>query len=155
MKRISALILTVLMIFSIAPINAFAAEDIVTDSYIEYFEDGSYIVTEITESSISTFDTKTITKSKSSYYYDNKDNAQWRVTITGTFNYTGSSATCTKATTAYTIYDNAWKVTSAVPSKSGNKATGTFTVKKYVLGVPLKTVNRTVTITCSNTGVCS
>lgn len=154
MKKISALILTMLMVFTIAPFNAFAAEDIVTDSCIEYFEDGSYMVTEITESSISTFSTST-TKSKNSYYYDSNDNLQWRVTITGTFSYTGSSATCTKATTSYTIYDNAWKVTSAVPSKSGNKATGDFTVKRYFAGIPVKTVNRIVTITCSNTGVCS
>lgn len=155
MKKISALILTVLMLFTIAPFNAFAGEEIVTDRSIEYFDDGSYIVTEITENSISAFASGTTTKSKNSYYYDDNNNAQWRVTITGTFNYTGSSATCTKATTSYTIYNDAWKVTSAVPSKSGNRATGTFTVKKYVLGIPVKTVNKTLTITCSNTGVCS
>lgn len=155
MKKISALILTMLMLLTIAPLNAFAAEDVITDSYVEYFDDGSYMVTEITESAISTFASGTVTKTKSSRYYDDNDNLQWTVSITGTFNYTGSSATCTKATTSYTINNNAWKVTSAVPSKSGNKAIGTFTVKKYVLGVPLKTINRTVTITCSNNGACS
>lgn len=155
MKKISAFILTILMLLTIVPLNAFAAEDIITDRSIEYFDDGSYMVTEITENAISTFASGTVTKTKHSHYYDNNDNLQWTVSITGTFNYTGSSATCTKATASYTIHDNAWKVTSAVASKSGNKAIGTFTVKKYVLGVPVKTINRTVTITCSNNGVCS
>lgn len=137
------------------PATAFANEKIVTDSYVEYFEDGSYIVTELTESTITTFAAKTVSSSKSSHFYESDNSKAWTVTLNATFSYTGSSATCTKATTSSTIYNSAWKVTSAVASKSGNKATGTFTVKKYVLGIPVKTVNKTLTITCSNTGVCS
>lgn len=143
------------MIVVMCPATAFANEKIVTDSYVEYFEDGSYIVTELTESTITTFAAKTVSSSKSSHFYESDNSKAWTVTLNATFSYTGSSATCTKATTSSTIYNSAWKVTSAVASKSGNKATGTFTVKKYVLGIPVKTVNKTLTITCSNTGVCS
>lgn len=155
MKKIISLLSVILMIAVLCPNTAFANDEIVTETNVEYFDDGSYIVTELTESTITTFATKTVSKSKSSHYYESDNSKAWTVVLSATFNYTGSSATCTSAKTSYTIYNDAWKVTSAVPSKSGNKATGTFTVKKYVLGVPIKTVNRTLTITCSNTGVCS
>lgn len=154
MKKIISLLSVILMIAVLCPNTAFADEKIVTDRYIEYLDDGCYIVTELTESTITTFAAKTVSKSKSAHYYDGNDK-EWTVTLNATFSYTGSSATCTSAKTSYTIYNDKWKVTSAVPSKSGNKATGAFTVKKYTLGIPVKTVNKTLTITCSNTGVCS
>lgn len=143
------------MIVVMCPTTAFANDGIVTDSYVEYFDDGSYIVTEITESAITTFAAKTINRSKSSHYYNSNNTKAWTVTVNGTFNYTGSSATCTRSTASYSIYNNDWKVTSSAASKSGNKAIGAFTVKRYNLGFLTKTVNRTVTLTCSNTGVCS
>lgn len=155
MKKIISLLSVMLMIVTLCPTTAFANDEIVTESSVEYFDDGSYIVTRITESTITTFAAKTVTKNKSADYYESDNSKAWTVTLSATFSYTGSSATCTKATTSYVIYNDAWKVTSAVASKSGNKATGTFTVKKYVLGIPVKTVNKTLTITCSNTGVCS
>lgn len=140
---------------ALCPTMAYANDEIVTDRYIEYFEDGSYIVTELRESTITTFATKTVNQSKASHSYDSNNKKEWTVILNATFSYTGSSATCTKATVSYNIYNDAWKVTSSVASKSGNKATGTFTIKKYVLNVPIKSINRTLTITCSNTGVCS
>lgn len=143
------------MIAALCPNTAYAAENAVTENSIEYFDDGSYIVTEITKSTITTFAAKTTSSYKTSHFYNSKNVKEWTVRLDAAFSYTGSSATCTSAKTSYTIYNDAWKVTSAVPSKSGNKATGTFTVKKYLLGVSIKTVNRTLTITCSNTGVCS
>ncbi|MDE5974852.1 MAG: hypothetical protein K2G73_09335 [Eubacterium sp.] len=155
MKKIISLLSVILMIAVLCPNTALANDEIVTDSYIEYFDDGSYIVTRITESTITTFAAKTVSKSKSADYYESDNTKAWTVTLNATFSYTGSSATCTNATTSSKIYNDKWKVTSAVPSKSGNKATGTFTVKKYALGLPIKTVNKTLTITCSNTGVCS
>lgn len=154
MKKISALLSVVLMLLSFCPSTAFA-EEIVTDRYVEYFDDGSYIVTEIETSNISVLSSSTVTNIKTSSYYDSDNVKNWTVKLTGTFSYTGSSASCTKSTVNYTIYNDYWKVTSAAASKSGNKATGNFTVKKYILGIPTKTVNRTLTITCSNSGVCS
>ncbi|MDE5963782.1 MAG: hypothetical protein K2G65_00065 [Eubacterium sp.] len=155
MKKIISLLSVILMIAVLCPNTALANDEIVTDSYIEYFDDGSYIVTRITESTITTFAAKTVSKSKSADYYESDNTKAWTVTLNATFSYTGSSATCTSAKTSYTIYNDKWKVTSAAPSKSGNKATGAFTVKKYTLGLPIKTVNKTLTIPCSNTGVCS
>ncbi len=154
MKRMTTVLLAMLMLIVMCPTNAFAGET-ATDKYVEYFEDGSYIVTELETSGISTFATSTTTKTKYSSYYNSDGDLEWRVYLTGTFTYTGSSATCTKATKSYKIYDDHWKVTSSSASKSGNKATGNFTVKRYLAGIPIRTVNKSLTITCSKTGVCS
>lgn len=155
MKKIISLFSVITMLLVMCPTTAFADEFTATDRCVEYFEDGSYIVTEITTSSITTMATKTTTQSKSSHYYNSSNNKEWTITLTGTFNYTGSSATCTKAVTSYKIYNDDWKVTSAVPSKSGNEAIGKFTVKKYALGIPVKTVNWTINLHCNNYGVCA
>lgn len=113
------------------------------------------MIIKITENTMSTFATKTVSKSKSADYYESNNSRSWTITVSATFNYTGNSSTCTKATTSHRIYDDAWKVTSELPSRKENIASGAFAVKKYVIGIPVKTVNKTLTITCSNTGVCS
>lgn len=154
MKKIISVLLAILIVIFMCPTNAFAAET-ATNQYVEYFDDGSYIITEFETSGISTFATSTTSKTKYSSYYNSNGDIEWRVSLTATFTYTGSSSICTKATKSYNIYNDNWKVTSSSASKSGNKATGNFTVKKYVLGIPVKTVNKTLTITCSKTGVCS
>lgn len=121
------------------------------NGYIEYFEDGSYDIVEVVT------DHQTLTKNiagpkaKSISHYES-EKLVWTVTITGTFNYDGKTATCTKASASSKIYNDSWKVTAANASRSGAKATGTFTVKKYLLGIPIKTVNKTVTLTCSKDG---
>lgn len=154
MKKIISVLLAILIVIFMCPTNAFAAEA-ATNQYVEYFDDGSYIITEFETSGTSTFATSTTSKTKYSSYYNSNGDIEWRVSLTGTFTYTGSSSICTKATKSYNIYNDNWKVTSSSASKSSNKATGNFTVKKYVLGIPVKTVNKTLTITCSKTGVCS
>lgn len=158
MKRFVTLFLVLIALFTF-PFTALANDEMDlsdnTERSIEYFEDGSYIVTEFETSIISAFSTSTVSKTKYSNYYNSNNIKEWAVKLTATFNYTGSSATCTNATTSYTIYNGNWKVTTATSSKSGRKATGNFTIKKYSLGIPVKTINRTLTISCSNTGVCS
>lgn len=156
MKRILTFFLAVFMLLSVPTISyANDSSDNKSDSYIEYYSDGSYSVTTIKTDSIAIMANSTISKTKYIEHYSSKNEKEWEVTVTGTFTYTGTSATCTNSTVSYTIYDKNWKVTSAVASKSGRTATGEFTLKRYFLGVPTKTVNQTLTLTCSNTGVCS
>lgn len=155
MKKIVAVFLSVLMLLAF-PVAAYADEtdDTVVSSTVEYFEDGSYLVTTIEEQPTLTR-ASTKSGSKSSKYYDSDDELQWVVTVKGTFSYTGSSATCTSASTTYSIYDTSWKVTSATATKSGRTATGKFTVKKYVTFIPMITRNATVILSCSNSGTLS
>ncbi|MBQ7597503.1 MAG: hypothetical protein IJU56_02875 [Clostridia bacterium] len=93
-----------------------------------------------------------MTESKHYSYYDNNSNLDWRASITATFSYNGTSASCTDVSKSTTIYDSAWKCTSSSCSKSGATATGNFTFKRYVLLVPVQTVNKTLTLTCDANG---
>lgn len=157
MKKIIS-VFSVVMLLCLFPLTTFASDEcqvIKTENgYIEYFEDGSYGVVEI-------LDIKTVTratgvnKSKTYVYYNSNDELEWSVTITGTFNYNGSTASCTNAVTSYKIYNDRWKVTASSASRSGATARGDFTLKRYLMGIPTKTVDKTVTLTCSKTGVFS
>ena len=154
MKKIIYACLIFFTMTMIFPITIYANDCNTTETTIEYFEDGSYLIIQ-SETSIMPFAASTKSHTKSANYYNPNGDLAWKIYLTGTFTYTGSSSTCTKATTSYKIYDDRWKVTSSGASKSGNKATGNFTVKKYAIGIPIRTVNKTLTITCSKTGVCS
>lgn len=158
MKKILAIILCSFMVLSVFTLNVFAESDNVEVlESIEYFEDGSYIVTTITEEANTSITRTTYGKtgSKTATIYNSDDEAMVVLKVTGTFSYTGSSSTCTASSVSYTIYNDNWKVTSATASKSGNKAIGEFTSKRYTLLIPVQTVNSTVTLTCSNSGTLS
>ncbi len=119
-----------------------------------YFSDGSYLIVTLTDITNSRA-TNTKSGSKTINYYDDNGNKLWSATLNATFTYTGSSATCTSSSINKTIYNDNWKFTSATASKSGNKATGNITAKKYFLGIAIKTVNDSITLTCSATGTLS
>lgn len=156
MKKIIAIFLVVFMLLSVPTISyANDTDDSKPDGCIEYYSDGSYSVTTIESNNVAVMANSSVSKYKTITHYSSKDEKEWEITVTGTFTYTGTSATCTNSTVSYKIYDSNWKVTSAQASKSGRTATGEFTLKRYFLGVPIKTDNEILTITCSNTGVCS
>lgn len=157
LKKVFIFLSVLIMLFSIT-ISAFAESGnriVYTENgYIEYFEDGSYDIVEIITDNQKTSRAVVGPKSKSISHYESNE-LVCTLTITGTFNYDGSSATCTNASVSYRIYNDNWKVTEAKASRSGATAKGEFTVKKYFLGVPIKTLNKTVTLTCSKNGVFS
>jgi len=76
----------------------------------------------------------------------------YTVSATGTFTYTGTSSTCTKATVNATAPANDWKITSKSASKSGNKATGKATMKQYYEGSVIQTTYPSVTLSCDKNG---
>lgn len=150
MKKILAFTLSALLFFMCFNTTVFASK---ANENIIYFDDGSYLVTVITESPARATKTKTGTKDLN--YYDSNDNLEWKVTLTGKFSYTGSSATCTSSSISYNIIDTSWKIPTATASKSGNKATGDIVAKHYLLGIPTKTVEQTITLSCSASGTLS
>lgn len=150
LKKPIIFLLTIIFCFSL-PMSVLADNSTTTDTEIQYYDDGSYLVIE-TEESIAPFSSGTKSKSKIGYYYNGDDELQWSVTLTATFSYTGSSARCTDTDTSYKIYDSAWKITETKVGKAGNKATGIFTAKKYWLGIITSTRTLTLTLTCDNNG---
>lgn len=95
---------------------------------------------------------KTVSKTKYARYYDTNDNLLWSVYLTAEFSYDGENSSCTKVSVSADIKDSDWKLISSDCEKSGNKATGNFTVRQYKLGVPLKTIEKTLTLTCDKDG---
>lgn len=128
-----------------------------THSGTEVLENGDYIITTISEydNALSARSANTKTGSKTAEYYNSNDELCWSFKITGTFSYNGSTSSCTKVTSSYKIYNTAWKNPSTSVSKSGNKATGTITIKQYYAGVVISTKTRTLSLSCNKNGTLS
>lgn len=166
MKRVMSTVFILLLIvlplsLSVSASGNGSEEQILGDHEVVYFEDGSYAIVTISEDPVlsdsqsSTKAAQTKSGSKSISFYSSNNVIQWTVTVSGTFSYDGSSATCTASSVSSVIYVNDWKVTSAVASKSGNKAIGDFTVKRYVLLIPVQTETVKLTLACSASGALS
>lgn len=69
MKKLPCVLLSCLLIFICLNITAFAS---VTDESVVYFDDGSYLITTVTESSTRATKTKSGTKDLSFYNSDNE-----------------------------------------------------------------------------------
>lgn len=113
-----------------------------------------HILTTIFEESSITRAASSKIGQKTATFYNSDNVAQWSATLKGTFTYNGSSATCTASSITHKIYSSNWKIASASATKSGNKATGKATAKRYLI-VPVQTVEKTITLTCSASGVLS
>lgn len=157
MKKILSVLIT-FVLFTLICSTAFA-ENSSCSTIIEHFPDGSYLVTTITEQQSSTYVASTRTTkngSKTLSYYNEDNEVVWSATVHGIFSYNGSSSTCTDASITYTINNSVWRITSTNAYASGNSAIGEVTAKKYSIAViPIQTIERTVTLTCSPTGVLS
>ena len=96
--------------------------------------------------------TRTVTKTKYVNYYDSNGTLLWTASLTATFTYNRQQATCTSATCHSVTYDRDWSVAFSHVEKEGNSATVRFTARQTKLGVPLKTIERTLTLTCDTKG---
>lgn len=154
MKKIICCFLSLIccISFSLSAIHATEAKNN-SDSYIEYLDNGDYLmITLIQESSlVSSRAPKTTSGSKKvSYMHDNT--VLWTVTVSGKFSYTGSTSTCTSASVSTTCPSSSWKIVNKSSSKSGNTAIAKATGKKYLSGVCIQTVDRIVKLSCSSSG---
>ena len=130
------------------PMNSFAMN--VQQSSTTYYGDGSYLVEtiEITQARASGMKTGTKTQT----YYDSTGEAEWKAVLTGTFTYTGSSATCTSSSVSVTIYDTSWNTVSKSASKSSNIASASVTMECKLLGITTNKVTVNPTLTCDANG---
>lgn len=158
MKKILFILISIVLILCFC-VTSFAVdtEKSSVQSYVEYLEDGSYLTITIEEdvSSFATYTTNTKSGRKTIEYISSDGEVLWSATLKGTFAYTGTTAMCTSSSITYSILDDSWKITSATASKTMNKAVGNVTAKHYFLGIPIKTVEETITLTCSASGVLS
>lgn len=128
-------------------------------STIEYFEDGSYIVTELEQNinngisplSTSKTGTKTIT------YYSSSNEALCALKLTATFSYSGSTVSCTSTNCTKYSYDSAWSVEDVTTSHSNTSttkasATANGTAVKRFLGIKIQSAALSTTIYCDKNG---
>ncbi|MBE5921631.1 MAG: hypothetical protein E7269_02620 [Lachnospiraceae bacterium] len=160
-KILSILIVLTITVTSIIPANANIAFTETTGTIVkettEYFSDGSYIVTTISDettgmpSTRASMYTKTGTKTHTAY--NSNDEELWSFTVRGYFLVNpGIQTSCTSASYTIDITEDAWSNKSASATKSSNKAIGTATFIKKLLGVTVSTREITVTLTCDANG---
>ena len=135
------------MAIVVIPVSGYASEEKIETLY---FEDGSYMTVEIEYNLTRT--TWSVTGNKKYTYYDDNGSSQWYAVLTGSFNYTGSSSSCTSSNVNVTIYDSSWYTISKSASKSGNKATGSATVGQKVSSVTITRVPVNLTLSCDANG---
>ena len=130
MKRFIAFFLAMLFTLSFST-TAFAYDTSLANSYqisnTEYFSDGSYIITTLTESQMRS--SKSGTKRQD--FYSSSDVLQWRVVLNGTFTYNGTTSSCTSSSYSVTIYNNDWFKYSGNAYKSNNKGNYSVTSEKW------------------------
>ena len=148
MKKTLISILCCLLVFcSIVPMYASASETSATvKTTTEYFEDGSYVVTEFEAAPSMARTARSYTKK--STYYTASDKAIFAVSLTGNFNYTYNvSCTATSQSVSVSIYDSSASYVTRTSSRSGATVYGTGKVS--YLG---KTLSLSLSITCDKYG---
>lgn len=151
MKKLFAVFAATMMLFSCLSISAYAVQpekELVSQSVFEY-ADGSYTVVTVYEMS-SNFRSSTKSGGKDAAHYSGGV-LQWTFTVYGTFEYNGSSATCTAASYGRNIYVSGWTLSNAGAYRTGASAKATGTMS-YTDG---RAIYPNVTLTCSGTGVLS
>lgn len=170
MKKLLSILIAFIMIF--IPFCIFAqAEDGAADKQTEFFEDGSYITIEI--SSVITNENsdvftkilefyrkllefftgiKSVSKIKYASYYDKNGNLLWTVFLEAEFSYNRKTSYCKSARTYSEIYDNDWEISFCEHKTDGNRAEAVFTIQQTKLGVKLRNINKTLSLTCDKNG---
>lgn len=92
------------------------------------------------------------TKTKYCNYFSSDGELLWYVRLEGKFTYNHRKAVCVSSDIKCEILDSDWKLISAEHSEEGNTAKGSFSIRQYKLGVPLKLVEKNLTLTCSKNG---
>ena len=123
---------------------------------VEYFDDGSYLVTTIKTTPTPRAEVYTKSAAKEVTLYDSDDVIQWNYFLIGTYTIeTGVSSVCTNSTYQYNIYVNKWSLTDHSNWYSGNMAYGTAVFKKKVLFITTSTQNIEGAVKCDEYGVVS
>ena len=141
MKKTLVILLTLVMIISSVfclPVSALSANK-VTETTIEYLENGDYIETVLTYEDSLTRATKSGSKTKN--YKNSSGTTLWSVTVTCTFSYTGSLSSCTSVSHSAKSYSSSWTIKSVSSSRAGNtgtaNATATYLSTNYQMSVSL------------------
>ena len=152
MKKAIVILICVLMLLSttVFPVTAAEAE---TGTTVEYLPDGSYIVTVIEEQDTHGARTNTKVGSKTRSYYSSENILRWKMTVTGEFQYDGTTSCCTYASGVTTVYNTTlWQVTSESATTGDTTAYYSVTFARWALGVVIERPTYGVSLTCDQNG---
>lgn len=152
-KRIISLPVIICLFISLLSVCVSAATTAPASTEVIHYDDGSYLVIEITVSNARAAGTKTGIKTYTRYA-DNGD-IEWKGVLTGTFTYDGTSSECTVSICNAHITNTNWYVISKTSSKSGNSAFGGLTMGRKFLGVKIDEESIDLRLTCSANGALS
>ncbi len=162
MKKIFTLLMSALLFSQIICSTVFAYTHQNLNKQIEYFDDGSYIVTFLTDivpdpslDVVTISEIKTVTKTKTAEYYNDSNKLMWSIQVKGTFTYGNGSARCTKSEVVAVSHNKYWKLFDKSADKNGNKAIASVTAKLIKNSIVYNTIYKTVTLTCSPNGTFS
>ena len=130
-KTISYLaVITLLFAFLATPTSAIQYETTYLSPTVTYFEDGSYVVTviseEMAENSASLLSvSKTKMATKDAHYYDSEHVLQFTVSVNATFSYDGRTSKAVRAAYKYHISSPNWQFISGDKQCEGATATAT------------------------------
>lgn len=150
MKKILSILLVAVTLLSVIPTMRVSAQSKTDDLDIIYLEDGGYILVEILSDNNQS--RATVLKSKNYTRYDGNDEMQWKITLTGSFTYNGTTASCSSCSCTVTIYDDIWYTDSKTSWVSGNSANATVVLGRKMLGVTVKRETVNLTLTCDKNG---
>ncbi len=129
MKKIISFLIVLVSLFALAtaPISA---KNITTET--EYFEDGSYCVTEIVneDKSFISRAISTTSGTKTDSYYSATGALLFTLSVRGTFNYNGTVARATASSYSYSINNTSWSFVGGSSSYTANRATANGTFEK-------------------------
>lgn len=123
-----------------------------------YLEDGSYYTETISSipaymisiSALSDTSAKNSTITRT--YYNTSGVAQWSFTLSGTFLYDGTTATCITTSCSTSVLQSGWSCSSKSSHAVGNTAVGDVTMVKKLLGITIETRTAHLTLTCDPNG---
>lgn len=160
MKKSIYLFITILVSYvcNTSNIYAFSTNEtstILQHSTIEYFDDGSFIET-IIEQYPNTLKTSTRNGAKTKNYKDKYGKIIWSIKVEGKFTYNGKTATCIDSKAITSCNSSLWELTNKKASKSKNIAKALVTAKEYTVAhICCRTINASITLTCSPNGTLS
>ena len=144
MKKILLSILAIFIFMNLFTATATVASEQKQNNQIINYDDGSYLIIEIDNSTTNNIQNRSIitkTSTKTATKYDNKDEVVWVYSLHATFEIEiGRSAVCTSATYSVDIYDDSWKFSDGEAYTLNNIGYGKGKFKLKVLGITIQTV---------------
>ena len=151
MRKCLSFVIALITVFSLLAIPSAFAQDapITNEPQIIQYEDGSYLVISIETSYARVAG---VTKTKYATYHGKDGTSEWKMELTGTFTYNGTTAICTASSCSVSIYDTDWSVISKTASQSKNAAYATAVLGRKVLGVKVDEKTCSLPLTCDANG---